>query len=516
VLAYDEKWRKMLVKQILEDLNLGSSVAEFDEALDRYFVDTNTFHALTLEKKDIIAGDKGTGKTALYRTLIKRRHLIPQLQNTDILTGFNIAGDPIFQQLLSIPAQTEGQYLAFWKTYFLALMGNWLTSQELPVYNPIVRRLGPFLDRYSLRSADNSAQGVFTRIVNFFPKLPRPKSFEAELAMTEAGMPSIKPKIEFGQQASSVVQPPNFFGVDFNAGLVMLNGALRESGRVVWITLDRLDEAFLGFPSVELPALRALLRTYLDFQSLHHIKLKLFVRKDLFRKVIAGGFVNLTHINSRKIEIIWDEEDLKSLLVARIKDSPSVVSALSLKGMNNELSIYKIFPSKIAQGKKQSTTWSWVMSRIRDGNGIKAPRNLIDFLEHGRESQLRSESRTERELASDVSIIEADSVKKALHALSQTRVQDTLLAESTELVPLIEKFRGGKAEHNTKSLSILLGVEESEVRSVIKPLEEIGLLEEIGNSFKVPMLYRDGLEITQGKAFANIATALQTNPSDDV
>lgn len=51
MLAYDEKWRKMLVKQILEDLNLGSSVAEFDEALDRYFVDTNTFHALTLEKK---------------------------------------------------------------------------------------------------------------------------------------------------------------------------------------------------------------------------------------------------------------------------------------------------------------------------------------------------------------------------------------------------------------------------------------------------------------------------------
>lgn len=29
----------------------------------------------------------------------------------------------------------------------------------------------------------------------------------------------------------------------------------------------------------------------------------------------------------------------------------------------------------------------------------------------------------------------------------------------------------------------------------------MGFLEEIGDSFKVPMLYRDGLNITQGKAF---------------
>jgi hypothetical protein len=504
----------MLVKRILEDLNLGSSVAEFDESLDRYFVDTNTFHALTMERKDIVAGDKGTGKTALYRTLIKRYQSIPSLQNVDILTGFNISGDPIFQQLLSIPAQTEGQYLAFWKTYFLALMSNWITAQDAAVYRPISKRIGPFIERYGLKTADNSAQGVFKRIVNFFPKLPRPKSFETELAMTEAGMPSIKPKIEFNQ-TSAVVQPPNFFGVDFNAGLIMLNGSLRESGKTIWITLDRLDEAFLGFPSVEIPALRALLRTYLDFQSMENIKLKLFVRKDLFRKVIAGGFVNLTHINSRKIEIVWDEEDLQSLLVARIRDSPSVVGALALRGINNESAIYKIFPPKIAQGEKQSTTWSWVMTRIRDGNGIKAPRNLIDLLEHARESQLRSEARTERELTPETSVIEADSVKKALNALSRARVQDTLLAESTELVPLIEKFRDGKAEHNTKSLSILLGVAESAVRSVIKPLEEIGLLEEVGSSFKVPMLYRDGLEITQGKAFSNGLNVPSDSENDD-
>jgi hypothetical protein len=35
----------------------------------------------------------------------------------------------------------------------------------------------------------------------------------------------------------------------------------------------------------------------------------------------------------------------------------------------------------------------------------------------------------------------------------------------------------------------------------IQFLREIGFLEPIGANFKVPMLYRDGLSITQGKAF---------------
>jgi hypothetical protein len=80
-------------------------------------------------------------------------------------------------------------------------------------------------------------------------------------------------------------------------------------------------------------------------------------------------------------------------------------------------------------------------------------------------------------------------------------VQDTLFAEAAELAPMIEKFRDGKAEHSETSLAELLGIQQQTVRAAIKPLLEIGLLEEVGSSFKIPMLYRDGLQITQGKAF---------------
>ncbi len=70
-----------------------------------------------------------------------------------------------------------------------------------------------------------------------------------------------------------------------------------------------------------------------------------------------------------------------------------------------------------------------------------------------------------------------------------------------EIAPHIERFRGSKAEHSPESLSKTLGLQAGELSPAVKQLVEIGLLEELRSSWKVPMLYRDGLKITQGKAF---------------
>src|SRR5580658_5384871 len=114
------------------------------------------------------------------------------------------------------------------------------------------------------------------------------------------------------------------------------NAVMDEVDLTVWVVLDRLDEAFQGFPDVEIPALRALLRTYLDLLAYPRIRLKLFVRNDLFRKVIQGGFVNLTHVNSRKIEIVWEEEDLLNLLSRRVRDSREFVREANLVGLTDK------------------------------------------------------------------------------------------------------------------------------------------------------------------------------------
>jgi len=73
-----------------------------------------------------VAGDKGTGKTALYRILQKRYPGL--LDDVEVLAGFNPVGAPVFQRLVEGDPLSEGQYITIWKAYFLALVGNWVLA----------------------------------------------------------------------------------------------------------------------------------------------------------------------------------------------------------------------------------------------------------------------------------------------------------------------------------------------------------------------------------------------------
>ncbi len=492
----------MLSKDILRELELGSSVAEHDEALEDYFVETDTFRGLVGGRHDTVAGDKGTGKTALYRILQKRYPTL--LRDVEVLAGFNPAGAPVFQRLTEGEPLAEGQYITIWKAYVLSLAGNWILQINEGGFSHKMEALDALLRKTGLRSSDDSPNTIFSQIVNLVRRLMNPKSAEVSMTITPEGLPIVAPRVELGDQ-----EPEEL--VRHDEALRLLNDVLEEVGYSVWIVLDRLDEAFQGFPQSEIPALRALLRTYLDLSEFTHITLKLFVRKDLFRRIIEGGFVNLTHVNARKVEIVWDEEDLYDLLCRRMRESASFIAALGLgPDASDDDIFYAVFPRQVDPGSRRPTTWNWMLARIRDGNGIAPPRNLIDLVKKAQDAQMRKEERAAGEFdpSSGTGLIQSDAIKRGLAALSTERVEDTLLAEAGEYAQLIERFREGRAEHNEESLRETLAVGDGNLRDEIQPLLEIGFLEQTGETFKIPMLYRGGLAITQGKAFAPDEPAL--------
>ena len=275
---------------------------------------------------------------------------------------------------------------------------------------------------------------------------------------------------------------------------------MQSTGYRLWVLFDRLDEAFAGQPDIEIPALRSLLRTYLDLVGLPGIELKLFLRRDLFRRIIAGGFVNLSHINSRTIEIIWDDDDLWSMIARRVNKSEEFKGLVSDPNHTESVMSF-LLPPQIDIGEKQSTSTQWILNRVRDGNSVKPPRSVIDLINDARAAQVRKESRDERNIEiGQGPVLEAQSVKRAFSQLSEKRVQDTLLAEAGEFAPFIARFREGKSEHNEQSLREIIR-ENEDFEKIIKGLLDLGFLEQEKNSFKIPMLYRSGLEIKQGKAF---------------
>ena len=482
-------------KELAQMISLGASVAEFDEGLEKYFVETDTFASVIADNGDIISGDKGTGKTAIYRILKKSYRSYPALDSVEIVDAFNPQGDPVFQRLTYGPNLSEDQYRTFWKAYLLSLVGNWLIDIYESSYNGEMQELKNTLDYLGLSATDVTPETIFGNLHTLVTRLTKPKSVEIGLTVTETGMPVVTPKIEMGpdREQGELIYNGDFLGV--------LDRAIRSTDLTVWVLFDRLDEAFSGRQDIEVPALRALLRTYLDLTNLGNIKLKLFLRKDLFRRVTKDGFVNLTHINARKIDIIWDDEDLIDMVARRILQNENLKAVIG--GGEDGDSVFSILlPEQIDLGDRKPSTKTWIMGRIRDGNNNRPPRNMIDLLNKARESQIRREQRETRDVNPDIGpIIEAEAVKRAFTQLSEQRVQDTLIAEAADLSEIIQRFRDGKSEHNSDSLKETIG-EVQDYAKTIQALVDIGFLEEFGQNHKIPMLYRDGLRIKQGKAFS--------------
>jgi len=86
----------MKMSDVVKKLDLGNSVAEFDESLEKYFVETEPFRQLVTNKVDIVAGDKGTGKTAIFRVLRTRYARIPSpIPPTKIRPRARVSASPV-------------------------------------------------------------------------------------------------------------------------------------------------------------------------------------------------------------------------------------------------------------------------------------------------------------------------------------------------------------------------------------------------------------------------------------
>lgn len=487
------------IRQALQSLDLGKSVAEFDEALERYFVETNAFRELVHDRCDIISGDKGTGKTAIYRILEKTYAALPELKKIEVIPAFNPSGSPIFQLLTNHEVQTEAEYNHLWKAYLSSFAGNWILRLYEGSFTPQMSTLDNVLRGLELRTELDAPRSVFSKVLSKIGSMFNWRSAEMQFTISESGMPVLTPRVEFSGDEAAKTKTPG--PVPADAIFRLLNACLVEANITVWIAIDRLDEAFSGYPGIEIPALRALLRTYLDLTEFSNIKLKLFVRRDLFSRITAGGFVNLTHINARKLDIIWREDDLLNLLCRRIRENPQFCAALKIVGATDKEIFDVMFPEQVDFGKRKPVTWTWMMRRIRDGNDVKPPRNLLDLILLSQRAQLKREDIRNRMIDARP-ILEPDALREGLSDLSVMRVNDTLFAEAGEsAVAAIGKFRGGKAEHNIQSIASLFGTSVEQARADATPLVAIGFLEVIKDSYKVPSLFREGMKITQGKAF---------------
>jgi hypothetical protein len=289
----------------------------------------------------------------------------------------------------------------------------------------------------------------------------------------------------------------------------MAEDALSEADFQIWILLDRLDVAFAETNELETNALRALFRVYRDFSGHDHIKLKIFLRTDIWTRIFESGFREASHI-TKDITLTWSTSALLNLIIKRVLKNSSLIEAQGIDKdavlrsfpAQSEL-FYKLFPLQVDQGAKKPSTLDWIVSRCADGTDKTAPREVIHLLNSIREQEIARLERGESPPPGS-QLFDRSVFKMALPAVSEAKLVSNLYAEYPELKPAMAKLKREKTEQTLETLAKLFGETVTEASASAEKMVSIGLFQKRGSrdnpTFWVPFLYRDALEMIQGLA----------------
>ena len=113
-------------------LDLGNSIAEYDENISQYYITTQSTLDLINDRYDIVKGVKGSGKTAMLIAICDNQSLYPQLENKLLIKAIQLKGDPDFKRAfstVSIETSDIQKLIDAWKIYLINVI--WKECKEL-------------------------------------------------------------------------------------------------------------------------------------------------------------------------------------------------------------------------------------------------------------------------------------------------------------------------------------------------------------------------------------------------
>lgn len=484
----------------LSNISFGDRVAENEaNTLANYFVQTQPWNRLYRGEVDVIFGSKGAGKSALYTLLLNNA---PELQSRKIflISAEKPTGKTVFSDITTEPPTSEDEFVMLWKIYFCQLVVNWLIENDLcygnaKVVSDELKRIGLLEEKNTLKRLVNSAKEFAKNIINM-------ESIEGGV-----GNEGVTGKITF-RTPDRELQKKGYKSID--ELLDELNDYLDEIDQTCWILCDRLDVAFDQNIDLEKNALRALFKTYRDIEEYNSICVKVFLRDDIWDRITKDGFREASHI-TKTANITWNSRSLLNLIVSRALQNPDIIEKFKV-AKDDILSdhekqfefYYQMFPQQVDIGERQSDTFEWILSRIRDGLNNTPPRELIHYYNESITQEIKEQEINNNKIE-EPNIVSRLAIKNAAYEVSKVRTEQTIFAEYANLRTYIKTFENKKAEHTLSTLSEIWDVDEGKAKAIANQLAEVGFFElkaaKNDQVYKIPFIYRFYLGIIQGKAY---------------
>lgn len=293
--------------ELLSSLKLGSADGHRDDLVENGFVLTRSIKTFLTDQHSIIVGPFGSGKSALFKLLKNRSEHLNQYLNDLIVP---IEEQVQFNELKQLSSQIFNSlneriaYQLVWRFQICRRVSEEIAKCENFPRTEDEKYIAEFLHR---TGGLGGYESIVTKLKNLFENV----SFKIKAKLSETPV-----DLEIGKEANKSLKR-----VEVNLDIVLekLSKIINEREyRRATVIIDKLDKFVSGEDyETQRMFLEALLEVEDDLHSLKSISFKVFLRKDLYKRL------NLTSIGPDKagdntLKLKWGPDEIRKFVANRM------------------------------------------------------------------------------------------------------------------------------------------------------------------------------------------------------
>ena len=466
-------------------LQFGDEAAERDALLKQNFMPPHDLHFVASGTKTIVLGDRGAGKSAMFRALQELKDSAATTAAVRPRTITSVSQDPasFVQQMTaddSVTSSADG-FKVIWLLYSAALAAR---DVDVPAN----------YDDRETRAFRKDSRAILRRI-GWAGSIKGESRASRWMAAVRSVMPE-KVSLKLGP----VTVEPNlrrrgrgWLGSDIRIDefINRTDRLLQATNRRLLIVFDQIDEAFKYQRDRQEALVQGLFLAESYLSLTQTIRLIVLLRTDLFE---LYDIQEKNKFVSRIVRLDWSPEELRKQLLQRL------FSNNGLRAVTEPLNVAALQPSILAQiqfrivfpaeveGKPFE---EWLIESLKNGKNHVAPRQVILFL------NLAKDNARDDSIRRRIPLFSEKEVADAMTSLSELSYQE-VISDFRAATGFVRNCRAGKIiEFQLEEVKTLFDENEGSIVLQLERLERLGFLArtivKVGDSlvsrFRIPRLF---------------------------
>jgi len=288
----------------IENFGKDGAEQENEAYLAQYFIETNVYHKAAKAEKTIIIGRKGSGKSAIFRFL---KHQGNMDSTTMSFFEPDDASQENFQSLLPADFTEQAAKNLIWKRLFLTLIAqyvvevarkHWDSDKKLPEQ---VKKIREFLVEND-EATDLSTMEKAKKFASYI----KPDNFSLKInAIGEIGI-GTKQQDKSDRLYKQIEHLENYLSETMSAQPFI--------DKKFHIYVDQVDDIWKNDEKSSRIVAGLLLAAYDVNSHFNSVRCIVFIRTDIYQLL---DFHNKDHLHSDELEIEWNKNGLRDLLLKR-------------------------------------------------------------------------------------------------------------------------------------------------------------------------------------------------------